>query len=118
MAKEDRRSPDAAMGPGAGAGAPELSELERRHHRFVWPMTVFFLVYYMLLMVLPGIAPGLMRAKVVGNFTFAYLFALSQFAMTFIVAWLYSRFARRQLDPLARQVRARASSRPQEEVTP
>jgi uncharacterized membrane protein (DUF485 family) len=80
---------------------PELLELDARHRRFVWPMTVFFLVYYMLLMALPGLAPGLMKAKVFGNFTFAYLFALSQFVMTFVVAWLYARFARTRFDPLA-----------------
>ena len=84
-----------------------VDELARRHGRFVWPMTVFFLVYYMLLMWLPSVAPGFMGRKLVGNFTFAYLFALSQFVMTFLVAWLYSRFARRRLDPLAAQYRER-----------
>lgn len=85
----------------------EITELARRHGRFVWPMTAFFLVYYMLLMWLPSVAPGFMGRKIVGNFTFAYLFALSQFVMTFVVAWLYSRFARRRLDPLAQQYRER-----------
>jgi uncharacterized membrane protein (DUF485 family) len=85
----------------------EIAELTSRHRRFVWPMTVFFLVYYMLLMWLPSVAPGFMGRKLVGNFTFAYLFALSQFVMTFVVAWLYSRFARRRLDPLAAQYRER-----------
>ncbi len=86
---------------------PELVELENRHRRFVWPMTVFFLVYYLLLMFLPGVASGFMAKKVFGNFTVAYLFALSQFVMTFIVAWLYTRFARRRFDPLADDLRAK-----------
>jgi uncharacterized membrane protein (DUF485 family) len=101
----------AAATPTAGRVEPldtgEITELARRHGRFVWPMTVFFLVYYMLLMWLPSVAPGFMGRKLVGNFTFAYLFALSQFVMTFVVAWLYSRFARRRLDPLAQQYRQR-----------
>jgi uncharacterized membrane protein (DUF485 family) len=85
----------------------EITELARRHGRFAWPMTVFFLVYYMLLMWLPSVAPGFMGRRLLGNFTFAYLFALSQFLMTFVVAWLYSRFARRRLDPLALEYRQR-----------
>jgi uncharacterized membrane protein (DUF485 family) len=98
-------------------GQGGVDELARRHGRFVWPMTAFFLVYYMLLMWLPSVAPGLMGRKVVGNFTFAYLFALSQFVMTFLVAWAYTRFARRRLDPLVDSIRARAGRTSSGEVT-
>jgi uncharacterized membrane protein (DUF485 family) len=94
-----------------------VDELARRHGRFVWPMTVFFLVYYMLLMWLPSVAPGFMGRKLFGNFTFAYLFALSQFVMTFLVAWAYTRFARRRLDPLVDGFRARAGRTSSGEVT-
>jgi uncharacterized membrane protein (DUF485 family) len=103
-----------ATGPDTDYG--EVTELASRHRRFVWPMTVFFLVYYMLLMWLPSVAPGFMGRKLVGNFTFAYLFALSQFVMTFIVAWLYSRFARRRLDPLAAAYRQRVIGTADEEA--
>src|ERR671930_2756388 len=110
-------APDPAAAPAAGgtqtAGVAqdggEVTELAARHRRFTWPMTAFFLIYYMLLMWLPGVAPGFMGRKVVGNFTVAYLYALSQFVMTFIVAWLYSRFARRRLDPLAARYRRRGT---------
>ena len=84
---------------------PELVELERRHNRFIWPVTAFFLVYYLSLNVLAGAAPDFMGRKLFGQFTFGYLFALSQFAMAFIVAWAYTRFARRRIDPLAADLR-------------
>jgi uncharacterized membrane protein (DUF485 family) len=84
---------------------PELIELERRHNRFIWPVTVFFLVYYLSLNVLAGAARDFMGRKVFGQFTFGYLFALSQFLMAFIVAWAYTRFARRRIDPLANDLR-------------
>ncbi|HKQ00405.1 MAG TPA: DUF485 domain-containing protein [Actinomycetes bacterium] len=84
---------------------PEMVELERRHRRFVWPVTAFFLVYYMLLNILAGTSPGLMGTKVFGEFTFGYLFALSQFVMAFVVAWVYSRWAARRIDPLATDLR-------------
>ena len=84
---------------------PEMVELERRHRRFVWPVTAFFLVYYMLLNILAGTSPDLMGTKLFGEFTFGYLFALSQFVMAFVVAWVYSRWAARRIDPLATDLR-------------
>jgi uncharacterized membrane protein (DUF485 family) len=89
----------------AVAKDPEMVELERRHRRFVWPATIFFLLYYMSLNVLAGTSPDLMGTKVFGEFTFGYLFALSQFVMAFLVAWLYSRWAARRMDPLAADLR-------------
>src|SRR6266516_2404104 len=79
----------------------ELAELEARHRRLVWPLSGFFLAWYLLLVVLAGFAPPLMAARVAGTVTFGYLFALSQFPMTFLVAWYYTRTARHRLDPLA-----------------
>ena len=84
---------------------PEMVELENRHQRFVWPVTIFFLIYYQSLPILAGVAPDLMGTKVFGEFTFGYLFALSQFLMAFIVAWVYARWAARRMDPLAADLR-------------
>jgi uncharacterized membrane protein (DUF485 family) len=63
--------------------------------RFVLPATVFFVVYYFALPVLVGYAPRLMERKVFGNVNLAYLFALSQFFMAWIIAGLYLRAAAR-----------------------
>ncbi len=84
---------------------PEMVELERRHQRFVWPITVFFLVYYLALPILAGTAKDLMGTKLFGQFTFGYLFALSQFLMAFVVAWFYARWAASRIDPLATDLR-------------
>jgi uncharacterized membrane protein (DUF485 family) len=86
---------------------PEMVELERRHSRFVWPATAFFLIYYLSLNVLAGTSPELMGTKLFGQFTVGYLFALSQFLMAFVVAWVYSRWAARRMDPLASDLRER-----------
>jgi uncharacterized membrane protein (DUF485 family) len=115
MASDSRdlpgKRPVAAAGETAAEAVgkdPELVELERRHNRFIWPVTVFFLVYYLSLNVLAGAARDFMGRKVFGEFTFGYLFALSEFLMAFIVAWAYSRYARRRLDPLATDLRDKA----------
>ena len=95
---------------------PEMAELERRHQRFVWPMTIFFLVYYLSLPILAGAAPDLMGTKVFGQFTFGYLFALSEFLMAFVVAWVYSRWAASRMDPLAADLREKLRRRQIKEV--
>jgi uncharacterized membrane protein (DUF485 family) len=112
-AREPSRSPTTGRMPAAEAVTateavgkdPEMVELEHRHQRFVWPATAFFLVYYMLLNILAGTSPDLMGRKLFGEFTFGYLFALSQFLMAFVVAWVYSRWAATRMDPLAKDLR-------------
>ena len=63
--------------------------------RFIVPATLFFMVYYFALPVLVGYAPEFMKRTIIGPLNIAYLFALSQFLMTWIVAILYMRAAAR-----------------------
>lgn len=86
----------------------EFRELVRRRFRFVFPATIFFLVYYFLLPLGNGLAPDLMKTKVVGEVNIAYLFALSEFVMAWVLAFLYIRKANGLFDTLAAKVRARA----------
>ena len=59
---------------------------------------------------LNGLATDFMRTNVIGDVNVAYLFALSQFFMAWILAWLYVRRASAVFDPLAERVRERARS--------
>jgi len=87
----------------------EFRQLISARMRFVLPATVFFLVYYFLLPLANGLAPGFMRTDVVGHVNIAYLFALSQFVMAWLLAWFYIRKANNVFDRLAAMVRDRAS---------
>ncbi len=58
-------------------------------------MTVFFIVYYFALPVLVGYWPELMARTVWGKVNWAYLFAFSQFLMTWAIAYVYMRYAGR-----------------------
>ena len=71
--------------------------------RFIIPATLFFMVYYFALPVLVGYAPDLMRREVIGPVNIAYLFALSQFFMAWIIAGLYMRAANR-FDEMAKKM--------------
>src|SRR5215813_11178781 len=71
--------------------------------KFIIPATIFFLVYYFALPILVGYAPHLMETKVFGVVNLAYVFALSQFFMAWILAALYLRAAGR-FDIMARKI--------------
>jgi uncharacterized membrane protein (DUF485 family) len=73
---------------------PEFRELVRTKRRFIVPATVFFIAYYFALPVLVGYFPRVMERDVVGEINLAYLFALSQFVMAWVLMALYVRRAR------------------------
>ena len=85
------------------ATSRRFRELLRAKRRFVIPAMIFFVVYYFALPVLVGYARPLMERRVIGALNVAYLFALSQFAMAWIVAWLYVRAAAR-FDRMAQEI--------------
>jgi len=73
---------------------PEFEQLLTAKARFIVPTCLFFLVYYFALIVVVGYFPELAKKKI-GPANFAYWFALSQFFMSWIVAWVYVRAAGR-----------------------
>jgi uncharacterized membrane protein (DUF485 family) len=83
---------------------PEFTELRRRYRGFVIPATVAFLAWYLLYVVMSNWAGDFMSTKVVGNINVALVFGLLQFVTTFVLAYVYSRFANKRLDPLAREL--------------
>jgi uncharacterized membrane protein (DUF485 family) len=85
------------------AASAQFKALLKAKTRFIVPATVFFIVYYFSLPLLVGYAPQLMARKVFGVVNVAYLFALSQFFMAWILAWAYVRAASR-FDKMARDV--------------
>lgn len=77
------------------ASQPEFRQLMKAKARFIVPATIFFVVYYFALPILVGYAPEMMATPVFGPVNIAYLFALSQFFVAWLIAWLYVRAADR-----------------------
>ncbi|MBI3803684.1 MAG: DUF485 domain-containing protein [Nitrospirae bacterium] len=73
----------------------EFKALLAAKRRFIFPATIFFIAYYFALPILVGYAPEFMKTQVFGVVNLAYLFALSQFFMAWIIAALYVRAAGR-----------------------
>jgi uncharacterized membrane protein (DUF485 family) len=92
------------------AALAEFKALLAAKRRFIVPATIFFIAYYFALPALVGYAPQWMATKVFGVVNVAYLFALSQFFVAWMVAWAYVRAASR-FDAMAQRIIAGRSSR-------
>jgi uncharacterized membrane protein (DUF485 family) len=86
------------------AARPEFVELRKAQRSFAIPATVAFLVWYLLYVVMSNWASDFMGTKVIGNINVALVFGLLQFLSTFVLAYVYSGYSTRRLDPLARQL--------------
>ncbi|MFI2352512.1 DUF485 domain-containing protein [Streptomyces sp. NPDC019443] len=86
-------------------GTESFAELRSRFRRFSFSMTGAFLLFYVSYVVLCTYAPHLVATKVVGNVNVALLLGLAQFASTFLIAGLYTRYAKTRLDPIADSLR-------------
>jgi len=75
------------------AASRQFKDLMATKRIFIVPAFIFFVVYYFALPVLVGYAPAFMSTKVIGNVNIAYLFALSQFFVAWIIAGLYVKAA-------------------------
>jgi uncharacterized membrane protein (DUF485 family) len=82
----------------------DFTRLRKTLRGFIFPMTAAFFLWYALYVILSAYARGFMDTKVVGHINVALVFGLLQFVSTFVIAWLYSRFAARQVDPLADKI--------------
>jgi len=74
------------------AESREFKDLMATKRAFVVPAFVFFVLYYVALPVLVGYAPQFMSMRV-GWVNLAYLFALSQFVVAWLIAGLYVKAA-------------------------
>jgi uncharacterized membrane protein (DUF485 family) len=91
----------------------QFQELRRRYRSWAFPMTVAFLAWYLLYVLLSGFARGFMGTKLLGEINVALVFGVLQFVSTFLIAWAYSRHAAGKLDPLADELRAQVEEKTQ-----
>ena len=78
--------------------SPEFQDLRRKFRGFAFPLTVAFLVWYFLYVILTAFAREWVSTPVVGNLNIAFILGLLQFATTFLIMWLYERHSSHSLD--------------------
>jgi uncharacterized membrane protein (DUF485 family) len=89
----------------AAQRSQDFIALRRTFRRFVFPMTLVFLGWYLLYVIASGWARGFMGQDLWGNINVAYVFGLLQFVSTFLIAYLYERHMDNKVDPIAARVR-------------
>jgi uncharacterized membrane protein (DUF485 family) len=109
MSKQER--PETHAGGGSTflevQATEEFQGLKRTLRRFVFPATIGFLAWYLLYVLMSAYARDFMATKLFGNINVAYVFGLLQFVSTFVIAFVYSRYADRHFDPTADRIRHR-----------
>ncbi|ARF54697.1 DUF485 domain-containing protein [Streptomyces gilvosporeus] len=85
----------------------EFAELRRAHRSFAFPLTLGFLLWYLVYVLLSSYAGGFMATPVLGHLNVAFVLGIAQFATTFLIAWWYSRHAAAALDPKAEALKSR-----------
>ncbi len=83
----------------------DFRQLQRAYRSFVIPLTIAFMVWYLLYVIASNWAGDFMGTKVVGNINIALVFGLLQFASTFAIAFWYSRFSAKKMDSIADSLR-------------
>ena len=77
------------------ADTQAFKELRRAKLSFIWPVTLLFVAFYLLLPLLAGYAKPLMSKYVVGFVTFGYAYGLIYYLVAWGLAFLYVAVARR-----------------------
>jgi uncharacterized membrane protein (DUF485 family) len=85
----------------------DFGELRRSHRSFAFPLTIGFIAWYLLYVLLSNYADDFMGTKLFGNINVALVLGLAQFLTTFLIAWWYSRHAATKLDPKAEAIKSR-----------
>ena len=83
---------------------PRFLALLRRRSRFLWALMAFSVGYYFLLPVGAAYQQALFRTRIYGPLNVGLVFALSEFVVAWLVAYLYTRAASRDFDRLAQAI--------------
>ncbi|WP_152348501.1 DUF485 domain-containing protein [Brevibacterium sp. CFH 10365] len=86
---------------------PEFKALKRKRFSVVIPLSIAFLVWYFLYVILSTYAHDFMSTKVAGEINVGLVFGLLQFVTTFAITMFYVSFANKKLDPPAEAIRER-----------
>lgn len=79
--------------------------LRRKHRNFVFPVLIACLIWYFGYVLLAAYARDFMATPVFGRVNVGLLLGLLQVITTFAVTMWYVRFANRDLDPIASEIR-------------
>ena len=84
---------------------PQFLHMKKTRNRFVVPLSIFFLVWYIAYVLAAAYARDFMATPVFGSINIGLLLGLAQFVTTFAITMSYVTFANRKIDPLTEELR-------------
>ena len=83
---------------------PRFQALHRKKSRFLWGLMLFSMVYYFLLPIGAAYFQEIFKIRVWGAVNIGLLFALSEFVVAWLVAYIYSRKANTEFDSMTQDI--------------
>ena len=83
---------------------PRFQALHKKKTTFLWSLMIFSVIYYFMLPIGAAYWPELFKIKVWGVVNVAILFALSEFVVAWVIAFVYAKRANAQFDAMAREI--------------
>lgn len=83
---------------------PKFQALHRQKSLFLWSLMLFSILYYFLLPIGAAYYQDLFKTKVWGVVNIGIVFALSEFIVAWIIAWVYSKAANNRFDVMSQEI--------------
>ena len=87
-------------------GSTEFQELVGKRRKIITPLTIIWLVVAIGYLILAAFAPSVMGWQIVEGLPFAWVAAISQVLLTWVLTWAYLRKADRVFEPLEERAAA------------
>ncbi|MGW0712663.1 DUF485 domain-containing protein [Streptomyces sp. NPDC002643] len=94
---------------------PEFRSISAAYRRFGAWSTALSVGGFLLYVLLSSFVPAVMNHRLIGHLTIGLTLGLAQFAVMGVTAWLYVRHMRKNVDPVARRLRAQLEDRDAEQ---
>lgn len=99
-----RREPTAAEFR-AMQTSQQFKELRSTFRNFTFPMSVAFFVWFVGYVLVATYMPEAMGTKLLGEVNLGIILGLLQFVTTFLITWIYIKYANKNIEPRAAAIR-------------
>ena len=85
--------------------SPQFQELRSVFRKFPIPMSAAFFIWFLVYLLTATFAADWMATPVGGGFNYGIIFGLLQFFTTFLITWIYVKFANKNIEPRTAAIR-------------
>ena len=83
----------------------EFADLKTRFRGFTVPAIILALLWFFAYLVVATVFPEAMALEVGGGFNIGLVLGIAQFVTTFMITWMYVKFANKNLEPRQSAIR-------------